>query len=227
MIERYNKTRARPQNFKVGDLVYLKAVLDPTQTRKLANIFEGPYIIGELLSGHTVRLRDVKTQDLHPSIIHVDRIKLCHTPIEAFLDQAAEVCDQESILQQKGQGQSKKYLVQFCPRKDGLRNEPKWFKEAEVFPGLVDEFYKTRQKDGSMRKRQIKLHVPPESTHGSENGSELDTAQLAESNESDSTDMQDKTEGKSQPARPALSASEQGLRRSARTKNAPRRLIDE
>ena len=94
------------------------------------------------------------------------------------------------------------------------------------FPGLVDEFYKTRRKDGSMRKRQIKLHVPPESTHGSENGSELDTAQLAESNESDSTDMQDKTEGKSQPARPAPSASELGLRRSARTRNAPRRLID-
>ena len=222
MIESYNTTRARPQNFKVGDLVYLKAVLDPTQTRKLANIFEGPYILEELLSGHTVRLRDVKTQDLHPSIIHLDRIKLCHTPVEAFLDQAAEVCDQESILQQKGQGQSKKYLVQFCPRKDGLRNEPKWFKEIEISPGLVDEFYKTRRKDGSMRKRQIKI-LPEIKTRGSENGSELDT----ESNESDSTDMQDKVEGKREPVKPAPSAAELGLRRSARTRNAPRRLINE
>ena len=73
-----------------------------------------------------------------------------------------------------------------------------------------------------MRKRQIKI-LPEIKTHGSENGSELDT----ESIESDSTDMQDKVEGKREPARPAPSASELGLRRSARTRNAPRRLIDE
>ena len=217
MIENYDATRARPQNFQKGDLVYLKAVLDPTQTRKLSNVWEGPYMIEEVLSGHTVRLRDVKTQELNPSIIHVDRIKLCNTPIEAFLDQTAEVCDQESILRQKGQGQGKKYLVQFCPRKDGLRNEPKWFKGSEVNPGLIDDFYKTHRKDGSIRKRQIK--IPPELTvQGSDNDSEPDSD---ESDDSDPTDMQDKDGGKSEPAMPVPSASDLGLRRSCRSRNVP------
>ncbi len=174
-------------------------------------------MIEEVLSGHTVRLRDVKTQELNPSIIHVDRIKLCNTPIEAFLDQTAEVCDQESILRQKGQGQGKKYLVQFCPQNDGLRNEPKWFKGSEVNPALIDDFYKTHRKDGSIRRRQVK--IPPEPTvQGSDNDSEPDSD---ESDDSDPTDMQDKDGGQSEPAMPVPSASDLGLRRSCRSRNVP------
>jgi len=227
MIARYNETRARPQNFQKGDLVFLKAVLDPSQTRKLSNIWEGPLWIEEILSGHTVRLRDVKTHELNPSIIHVDRIKLCNTPIDVYLDknQVAEICDQESILQQRGQGQSKKYLVQFCTRKDGLRNEPKWFKGSEVTPGLIDEFYKTRRKDGSMRKRPIKPTTEV-TVRSSENYSEPDSA---ESVDSEPTDIPDTAQGQMQSAEPAVQAeqiknpapvaSDIGLRRSSRNIN--------
>ncbi len=75
--KRYNATRARPVDFKVGSIVFLSnSVLDPGIPKKLHNNYTGPFKIEEILSPHVVKLRDLKTDKVLSSRIHVDRLKL-------------------------------------------------------------------------------------------------------------------------------------------------------
>jgi hypothetical protein len=71
--KRYNATRTRPAIFKEGSIVFLSnSVLDPGIPKKLHNNYTGPFKIEAILSPHVVQLRDLKTDKVLSSKIHVD-----------------------------------------------------------------------------------------------------------------------------------------------------------
>ena len=76
MKERWDKgKRAHP--YKVGDLVYIRnksrQVLDTSE--KLQPLYDGPYLIIDLPSKFTAKLRNLQSGKTKKETIHVERLK--------------------------------------------------------------------------------------------------------------------------------------------------------
>ena len=85
MIEKYNE-KSRPTSLLEGDFVYInEPVPRDEKTRKLAPHWRGPFVIEEVASPHSLRLRDPTTHKELPSLIHVDRVKKCWADPETVL----------------------------------------------------------------------------------------------------------------------------------------------
>ena len=115
----------RPCQFEKGQLVYLNnpAPLDGTP-RKLAPLWVGPFEIVEVVTPHSVHLRDLLTQKDVVSDVHVDRLKRCWGSRDSFLKQPTvpiEMPEPDCILQQRGQGSTPRYLVRFHAKSDGVQ----------------------------------------------------------------------------------------------------------
>ena len=161
MKEKYDMTKARPEVFTEGMLVYLHDnVLKGDQVRKTTNVWRGPFKIIENNSEHSVRLSDIYTGEILKSLIHVDRLKKCNNKEEAFIDttelESNEPLSCESILEQKGRAGSLKYLLRYGTRKDGSRSEDKWLKPSDVPEALIASWHmEHRKSDGAIRKRKL------------------------------------------------------------------------
>ena len=60
-----------------GDYVYLS--VEPTrQGHKLKPIYEGPFVVNEVLSDHMIRLRDPEWKRQFHNPVHINRLKLAH-----------------------------------------------------------------------------------------------------------------------------------------------------
>ena len=172
MIQKYNE-RARPVTFLEGDLVFVNnLVLDEDKTRKLQPHWKGPYVVEEVCSPHSLRLRDLVTKKELPSVIHVDRVKKCWTAPEVFLEKEQAKVNPptpEAIIDQKGQ----RFLVRYRAPPDspsaGQAIE-KWLKEPDIPSALMKEWRTCHRKDGKMRIRRSteRNDVPPVSSEDEE-----------------------------------------------------------
>ena len=172
MIQNYDETRARPFQFQKGQLVYLNnpAPLGATP-RKLAPLWVGPFEIMEIVSPHSVKLRDLLTQKDLTTDVHVDRIKKCWGSRESFLQQPPAKIDDsepECILEQKGQGANPTFLIRYRVDSDGNRLPDKWLRSVLVPAPLVVEWRKTHRMDGIERRRKAKHQQDPVSLPGSD-----------------------------------------------------------
>ena len=168
MIEKYNE-KSRPVVYVEGDLVYVnEPCLHDEKTRKLSPQWKGPFLVTEVASGHSLKLRDLITKKDLPSLTHVDRVKRCWSDPEFFLGQQPSVVAPDvpvAIVEQKGQ----RYLVRHQPPGSHVaapaRN--KWMRLSDIPESLVEEWRRLHRKDGGARVRRLHPDGEPPPTRES------------------------------------------------------------
>ena len=83
MKAQYDKD-IKPISFEVGDCVYLFCpnLSQKSNCRKLCRRWVGPYVIVEVVRGVTVRLKNLSTNRLLPTLVHVNRLKRAYDRTE-------------------------------------------------------------------------------------------------------------------------------------------------
>jgi hypothetical protein len=153
--------------------VYLNdPVLHDDKPQKLAPIWAGPFEILQVVTPHSVKLRDLISQRELPNDIHVDRLKKCWSSREYFLSSQTVKSDPvgipENILEQRGTINNPKYLVQYRIDEDGSRPPDRWLRTSEIPSSLVMEWIQLHCKDGKLRKRLTKTTGTPVQSSDSE-----------------------------------------------------------